>query len=215
MAFLAPVIAWGIAAMAPAAAGAAGAAILGEGAMFVGASGLASVGAASMAAPIAAGIGTVGTIASLAGTGVQAYGQYQAGQDQASAQDYNAEVDRNEALAAKDKATQDEILSRERSRRIIGMQRAAYGKAGVDISTGTPLDVMAQAAADAELDALNIRYAGEMLSNKYLNQASQLDWLAPKTATAGILNAGGTILSGAGRYINTKRRTYSGDEYGA
>lgn len=43
---------------------------------------------------------------------------------------------------------------RRRSRLLRGRQRAAFGKAGVSTTEGTPLEVLAATAAEAELEAL-------------------------------------------------------------
>lgn len=45
------------------------------------------------------------------------------------------------------------------SARLLGAQRAAYAKAGVDVGSGTPLDVLAETAEQEALSALRIKYS--------------------------------------------------------
>jgi hypothetical protein len=83
------------------------------------------------------GIASAGV--SAAGSLVSGYGQYQAGQEQKAAYDYNAAVALEEM---RDKAQ----TSEDRYATLVGKQASAYARAGVDIASGSPLLIMAHTA---------------------------------------------------------------------
>jgi hypothetical protein len=71
---------------------------------------------------------------------VGAYGQYQSGQSQKAAYDYNADVTLQQM--------QDQVKTSEaKYTNLIGKQATAYSAAGVDIASGSPLLVMSHTAA--------------------------------------------------------------------
>ena len=92
-----------------------------------------------------------------------------------------------EARALAAQAADDE---RRKGRRLAGSQRAAFGKSGVKIDEGTPLDVLAQTAADAETNALRAAFFFEQ-------QAADFKSIGKTALTRGILGAGATILGKA------------------
>jgi len=78
------------------------------------------------------------------------------------------------------------------SARLMGAQRAAYAKSGVDVGSGTPLDVLAETAAESELEALRVRYG--------YKAARQNQKTAGLTAfTAGLAKGSDTLLTAWGR----------------
>lgn len=100
-------------------------------------------------------------------------------------------------LALDQKRTEIEVDNiKRRADRLRSTQRVAFTKAGVSLE-GSPLEVMAQSAADAERDIANVRAGGAMTSRLTTAQgnASSLASLAGITSTA--VSAGSTILSGA------------------
>jgi hypothetical protein len=146
-----------------------------------------------MADPVTLGIVALGV--SLMGTGMSAFGQYQQGQAQAAASEYNA-------AATEEKGKYEESQARDRLRRLLGTQRALYAKAGVDITSGSPLLVMADTAAQGEQEALNIRRG-------YQTEAGIDRFYGKQYKKAGMIGAGSTFLSGLGKagteYASWKR----------
>jgi hypothetical protein len=139
---------------------------------------------------------TVGQALGAASAALGAIGTFQQGQAQAQASQYNARVAEQNATAARQKAAFDEQLRREQLERVQAAARAAIGKSGSDFS-GSALDLMAQNAAQAELDALAIRYGGEVRAAGQENQA-QLDRAqASQARTGGYFGAGAKLLQGA------------------
>ena len=88
------------------------------------------------------------------GAGLAAYGQIQQGKAERNAANFNATMIERQSA-------QKEQLQRTQSQRQIGAIRAGISKSGVR-TEGTPLMVLAESAANAEIDALNTRYGGEM-----------------------------------------------------
>jgi hypothetical protein len=129
MAFLAP-LAFGTAATAATAGTAATAATAG----LFGAGGSFAIGQ------------TLATI----GTGLGVAGAVRAGQAASMAGQYNAESARMEGAVR-------EAAQRQQSGRQLGAIRAGISKSGATME-GTPLMVLAESAANAEIDALNTRF---------------------------------------------------------
>lgn len=125
------------------------------------------------------------------------------GQQAKKQADYNASVAEADAAAAKQKAEYDEKMHRERVRRLLSSQRAAYGKSGVDLA-GSPLLMLQDTAKEGELDALAIRYGGDVEASRNRSEANLLRMQGRAARTSGYLQAGGTLLSGGakayGRY---------------
>lgn len=130
------------------------------------------------------------------GSFVSAIGSVAQGMAGSDAAKYNAQVAENNAIAARQKAAVDEAARRDQLERIQAQARANVGKGGGDFS-GSALDIMAQNAATAELDALTVRYGGETRAAGFEAQA-ELDRSQASSARAGgYFGAGSRILSGA------------------
>lgn len=102
-----------------------------------------------MADPVTAGLFISGGTQLLGGI-TQASGARQEGKAAQAAAEFNAQI--SEA-----QGKQKESLIRRRGRRQLGRMRASIGKAGVTIE-GSPMEAMADQAAEQEIDALNARF---------------------------------------------------------
>ena len=138
----------------------------------------------------------VAIAAAVAAAGAGAYSadqQRRAGNQQA---DYNAAVAEEDAKAAKAKAEYDELAHRENVRKILAAQRALYGKSGVSME-GSPLLVMEDTEKQGELDALAIRYGGDVASARSRSEANLARMQGRNNAYAakgGYIQAGSTLL---------------------
>ena len=146
-------------------------------------------------------------VAAAGSTAYSADAQRRAGNQQA---DYNAAVAEEDAKAAKAKAEYDEKAHRENVRKILATQRALYGKAGLSME-GSPLLVMEDTEKQGELDALAIRYGGDVASARSRSEANLARMTGRNNAyaaKAGYIQAGSTLLSGAasayGQYSSSK-----------
>jgi hypothetical protein len=142
------------------------------------------------------------------GTAVSAYSAYSQGQAQASAQRYNAKLAENQAAGARNAADVEASQRLEHYRRVQAQNRANVGAAGVT-EAGSPLLVMADNAAQAEMDAQLVRYRGELGATTYQGEANLRRYGAGRAEAGGYLGAGSTLLSGAydigSRYYGGKK----------
>lgn len=158
---------------------------------------------------------------SLVAAGVGAYSSYSQGRDAARMASYNVLIARQNAdLAAQRldiQKTQTRIAEkrhREKTEQLLGAQRTLYGKAGVETTTGTPLMTFEDTAAEAELDALAIRYAGsaeeaEIIAQGagYTQQAQLAKMRGISARQAGNYGAGSELLTGIGRFASAYSKT--------
>ncbi len=146
---------------------------------------------------------------------VSAYATYSASQAQASAQDYQAKVAKQQQQAARDAAAIAAQNAEARMKRVLGAQRAAIGAAGVLGTEGSPLLVQLQSAEDAALDIARIRYGGEARASGFRAEEILQRWQAGATRRAGYIGAGASLLGGAakayGVYSTGKTSPYTTD----
>lgn len=116
-------------------------------------------------------IGTAVAVAATAAVGVVQYQQAQKNEKQ-----------------AEQVAKFEENAQRDRARRLMAAQRVGYAKAGVTLQ-GSPLDVIEDTAASAELDALAIRYGGASRAAAFRAQGTEA-----LIGTVG--NSSGALLTG-------------------
>ena len=125
---------------------------------------------------------------------VSAKGSIDAGEGQAKAYEFNAQVAEQNAIQAQLISAQQERQSRINSRRQLGEMRTGYGASGVNME-GSPMAVLAESAAAAEMDALNIKYGGESKAMNFRNEASLNRYAAGQARSAGYMGAASSLLS--------------------
>ena len=137
-------------------------------------------------------------VASAAGTVVSADASRKAA-------NYNADVAEQNAIAIKNQNEVNEQAHRDNIRKILSSQRALYGRSGVTME-GSPLLVQLDTAEQGELDALAIRYGGDVAAAKERSTANLYRMQGSQATTIGAINAGTTLLSGA----SSAYKTYKG-----
>ena len=95
-------------------------------------------------------IAWIGIIASVASTAYSVYSS----ERQESAQEKQEKRNKRQIYAQQQAAEKE---ARDNLKKLLGQQRALYGKAGVDLYSGSPLLVIAATAEEAEEDIGNIR----------------------------------------------------------
>jgi hypothetical protein len=132
----------------------------------------------------------------------------------AQASQYNATVANQRADNTLLIANQNEEAQRRKARQIIGNQRAGLAESGIDMTSGTGLDLVTQSYTNAELDSQNIRYEGQLNAKGLRDQATLFDYDAQVARMNGksavqssYLQAGASALSGYGRYQYAQGRT--------
>lgn len=159
-------------------------------------------------------MGVIAPLALLAGGALfQAVGAIAGGAAANNAAKYNAQVASNNAAMAqrqaedaKERGRIEEQRFRLQAAQLRGQQAASLAANGVDISSGSPLQVLADSAGMAELDAASVRdqaareaYGYQVESANYLNE-STLERARGKSAKrASYFEAGSSLLTGAGR----------------
>lgn len=153
-----------------------------------------------------------GFAAAAIGAAISAYGAISSSQAQASASKYQSQVEQNNAIIAEQNASwaaqagnaqaeQKQLQTRAKLGGIIASEAAS----GLDVNSGSALDVRSSASELGQLDAINIRsnaartaYGYNVQSTSDQNQ-SQLDEFEAKNATSsGYIKAAGSVISSAG-----------------
>lgn len=144
-------------------------------------------------------------------------GAIQQGQATAASAKYNAQVaDMNAKLsdrAAKDaleRGKLEEQKQRQKTQQVLGAQQAGMAANGVDLTFGSPLDLLVDTAVMGEMDALTIRTNSareerdiRQQGANYRGQAGMYRAQASSASSGGFLSAMGTVLGGgaqAGTY---------------
>lgn len=127
--------------------------------------------------------------------GVAAISAISSASAQSSAAKYNAQIARQNADMARQQGEAAQQQQQREAARKLGAMRAAYGASGVDIGSGSPLDVLADSASQAELDRLTIKYNYDARAIGYDNTAMLEDAKAENAKSSGVLNAIGSAAS--------------------
>ena len=135
-----------------------------------------------------------------AGTGLQMYGEYQQGQAQKDAFDFNATLDEFSAEATKTAGieTDREIGIGEAS--MLSTQRAITAKNNVTMS-GSPLDAALVTASNFEMSKATADYNSKIKELQYRSKASQEQFYGQQAQEASMFKMGETLMSGVGSII--------------
>lgn len=180
---------------------------LGSG-LTAGSVGLMEAGAAAAGLGVSGGATastlSLGSILSVSGLGLSALGQIQQGRALGEVAEANAKAAAIDAKQKQEAAKSDTLqLSRER-RRMIGTQAAMLGGGGMDVSGGSPLDILLDTTREFERDIQMRGYLGDIGASGSMYEAS-LNRLQGKNARkSGWMGAGTSLLSGAGRMMSKK-----------
>ncbi len=137
-------------------------------------------------------------IASIAGTAISAYGQFQAGSAQSRIAEQNAQIAEANARQS-DLATADQLEQlATRTRLTIGKQKTGFAKAGVK-REGTVLDVLTETANKADRDAYRISETGRFTREGFITQAAQERYRGKVAKQQSLIGAGSTLLTGFGQ----------------
>lgn len=138
-------------------------------------------------------------VLAVAGTAMTAIGQIRQGQAAKAAADYNAQVANNNAIVAEQQSQSQAMVQGRRAMMQNGGLLANMAANGVEVGEGSPIDILSQSAANAEMDRQNIVYNGRVKAQSLRNQA-QLDTFQGETAQSnGFMSAAGTLLSGGSK----------------
>lgn len=134
-----------------------------------------------------------------AATGLQMLGGISAAEEQKAQLEGQAQALEGRADALEKEGFAQETAIRRQKDQVIGQQRSAAAGSGVDVSTGSVLDVIEDSAFNIEMDAMTTR-------NSYANQAAAMRAEASMTRAAKpsglstLLGAAGTAAGGYAQY---------------
>ena len=157
-----------------------------------------------MCNPAMLGIGITGGTAILGAQQQQQEAQYNKG-----IAEYNARVQENEAQKIREAGVEAENAQRQRTAQFLGTQRAQLASRGIELTSGTPLQLQEDTVALGEMDALRIR-------SNFEDQAEAEETRARLTRAGGTLaqeagqaGARATLLQGAGQIAGVASKWYT------
>lgn len=143
--------------------------------------------------------GVMGGLAA-AQTVIGGYQAYRQGKAQAEAYNANADILRRNARQVRLEGSLNEDIQRAENRQQLSKTRALMGEMGISDSA-TAVGALAQDAANAEQNALNIRYQTETAARNYMQQASDMNFYAKQAKKQGKNAFRMSLLSGAANGI--------------
>ena len=160
---------------------------------------------AAVAGAVAATVGTAVGVAGSVAQNNQARANAQAQADQLA---YNRRVEEREAARVEAETAENARRQREAAEELKARQRALLGKSGAAMTSGSPLAILGQTAADEELKIHDVHYAGYNQAQHHREQAKMYGYQAgvakaqsPSSASLG-LNVAGQLASGVGSLAN-------------
>jgi hypothetical protein len=164
-----------------------------------------------VAIPVA--LAAVSAVAAVAGAGVAYVGAQNSAQATANADQYNEEIAANNQQQANAAATaalqQGQVAQQQKANQedvLLGQQKAGLAANGVDVGSGTAVDLLGDTKAAGEFDQLTITnnaqreaagYTNQGIN--YQNQAVVEQQLAASTLQGGALKADSSLITGAGQ----------------
>lgn len=129
---------------------------------------------------------------------IGAYSAVAAGENAAETADYNAKVQENAALDARQRGAVAAAEHQDKVKRLIGTQMATAGANGLLATTGTPLDIITDTAGMGKLDSLRLLSNANRQASGFDDQSKLTKFEGSNAATAGNMNAAGAIVGGLG-----------------
>lgn len=154
----------------------------------------------------------VGLIASVAGTAVSAVGAYNQASSAKAAAEFNAkqaDIARADTLEAGDKEAHEAVRQ---GRLLAGQQRAEMAARGLDLSSGTPADILLQTDFFSEVDQQTVRRNTGRRANQIAAQAASYRGEASGYNPA--LAATGSLLGSVGQVSGSWYNWKSGSKGG-
>jgi hypothetical protein len=164
---------------------------------FIGSMLLTASGVCS-AEPVSAFIIANAATFQMIGTAMSVIGALQQGQQAKQSAEYNAAIARNNAIASQQQSAANAAAQQRKARMQMGTMRAGYGASGIGLE-GSPMDILEQSAAMAELDRQNILYGGTLRTQGFTNTANLEEAAGENAESASYLKAGSSLLLGMGK----------------
>lgn len=144
--------------------------------------------------------------AAMVGGGLlSAYGQMQQGYAAKQAGEYNAQMAEMNAELTLKQAAEEETKFRSMFKRQLGDMRASVGASGVQLE-GSPLEVMQDSIAQAELDATAIKTQGQRRAWALRSEAALQRYQGAAAQQGAMFGAAGSLLSAGGHAAGYYKR---------
>lgn len=121
----------------------------------------------------------------------------------------NSRISELQAISAERRGREESRAYKTEVKQLIGKQRASLAAQGIDISTGSALDIQVETAELGAEDALTIRNNAFREATGYRIEAIGYKGQAAFTEVAGKSNARNTLISGGLNAINQGVQTYA------
>lgn len=144
------------------------------------------------------------------GAATQAYGAYSSAKGAQNAYNYNAQVGDMQARDALDRGHRDAVRQQGRTARAIGEQRAALGASGIDLGSGSALDILAGTDIVGAVDTATILENADREAWAYRTGATMDRYKAK--AQSPLMAGGSALLNGVG---SVAKQWYALSETGA
>ena len=136
-----------------------------------------------------------------------AYSSYQQGKAQRYISESNARVAEMKARDALKRGHEAEGLSRQRTKKLIGSQRASLAAQGIRLDAGSALDVQMEAGDFGELDALTIKNNALREAFGFKTEARNASMQGRMAYQTGTNEAMQTLLTGGIRAVDYYQRS--------
>ena len=145
------------------------------------------------------------TVIGAAGTLMQGMAANSAARAQAAAANQNARIAEAQAHDALERGGQEELRLRRQMAQLQGTQRSMLAASGVDVDSGSALDVQDASMREGEQDAAAIRFNAaregwghQVQAANYRNEASAARAAGRNAPFGSVVGAGTSLLSAAG-----------------
>ena len=142
-------------------------------------------------------------VTTVAAAAMSASAQRAQGKYQKDVAEYNASVAENEAEKTRTAGVEAENIQRQKTAQLLAKQRAQLGAAGVELGTGSPLQLQEETVELGEADALRIRSNFEAQAESLETGAALTRTRGEAAKSLGTTRAVGTLLSGGAAALGT------------
>lgn len=157
------------------------------------------------------GMGALGPVGAIAGTGIQMFGQYQAAKAAEKAGKYNNQVAQIEARNVENESIESIRRQRMTNRANLAKMRVAAATSGFQSTTGTASELIGEAAGRMETEVADAARRANMQSASLRQQGRMAAFEANQTASSIRMGMLGTAAQGAaGAYGQIRTGRYYG-----
>lgn len=146
------------------------------------------------------GLGALSLFGGLVGSIASAGDAERQGREDAQAFERNARLARLAAMDAESRGAQEAGRARMKGTQVIGEQKVAFAASGVDVSSGSPLALMADSRMMSELDAQTLKNNAAREAWGLRMEADDLDKQAKRSRQRGRNSAYGALFGGIANF---------------